>query len=115
MSYANFVSTRLLTLRSRLSAASGVNVPGLVQGPGFLLESHIREQDFEAVSLDIHQIFHKVWCEDRGIKPAIFNSIINKTPISYNANRMKDQADWPPPPISSPSRATSRWAFPKTR
>jgi hypothetical protein len=87
---ANFVSTRLFTLRSRLSAAyKGVNVLVLRDGSrDFFWKATIQELDFEEVALDIHHIFPKAWCEGRGIKPAIFNSIINKTPISYKANRM---------------------------
>lgn len=38
--------------------------------------------------LDIHHIFHKAWCESKGIGPAQYNSVLNKTPISYKANRM---------------------------
>jgi hypothetical protein len=87
---ANFVSTRLLTLRSRLSAAyKGTNVLVLRDGSrDFFWKATIQELDFEEVALDIHHIFPKAWCEERGIKPALFNSIINKTPISYKANRM---------------------------
>ena len=38
--------------------------------------------------LDIHHIFPKDWCAKREISPKRFNSILNKTPISYKANRM---------------------------
>ena len=87
---ANFVSQRLHTLRSRLSAAyKGVNTLVLREGSkDFFWKSSIQELDFEEVALDIHHIFPKAWCETKGIKPAVFNSIINKTPISYKANRM---------------------------
>ena len=37
--------------------------------------------------IDIHHIFPKKWCRDRGISPKVFNSIVNKTAISYKANR----------------------------
>ena len=87
---ANFASQRLLTLRSRLSAAyKGVNVLVLRDGSkDFFWKASIQELDFEEVLLDIHHIFPRAWCEGHGIKPATFNSIINKTPISYKANRM---------------------------
>ncbi len=87
---ASFVAQRLHTLRSRLSAAyKGINVLVLREGSkDFFWKASIQELDFEEVSLDIHHIFPKAWCEARGIKPAVFNSIINKTPISYKANRM---------------------------
>jgi hypothetical protein len=87
---AAFQPTRLLTLRSRLSAAyKGLNTLILRQGSrDFFWKATIQELDHEEVALDIHHIFPKAWCEARGIKPAIFNAIVNKTPISYKANRM---------------------------
>jgi len=42
----------------------------------------------EEVALDIHHIFPKAWCEQQRIKPTVYNAIVNKTPISYKANRM---------------------------
>ena len=38
--------------------------------------------------LDIHHIFPRKWCLTQGIPPRRFNAIINKTPISFKANRM---------------------------
>jgi hypothetical protein len=87
---ANFNSGRLQTLRSRLSAAyKGISV--LVQRQGardFFWKASVQELDQEEVALDIHHIFPKDWCEKKKIKPAAFNSILNKTAISYKANRM---------------------------
>lgn len=87
---ASFSPARLLTLRSRLSAAyKGLNTLILRRGSrDFFWKASIQELDHEEVALDIHHIFPKAWCEAEGIKPAIFNSIVNKTPISYKANRM---------------------------
>lgn len=87
---AAFRPVRLLTLRSRLSAAyKGLNTLILRQGSrDFFWKATIRELDHEEVALDIHHIFPRAWCEQKGIKPAVFNSIVNKTPISYRANRM---------------------------
>jgi hypothetical protein len=68
-----------------------LNVLILRQGSrDFFWKTKIQELDHEEVALDIHHIFPKAWCEqpERAIKPAIFNSVINKTPISYKANRM---------------------------
>ncbi|CAG0956694.1 hypothetical protein BURK2_00506 [Burkholderiales bacterium] len=90
---ANFQSSRLDTLRSRNSAAyKGINV--LIQRNGardFFWKSTIRdldENDWEECKLDIHHIFPKAWCKEMSIGPKRFNSILNKTPISYKANRM---------------------------
>ena len=89
---ASFQPSRLYTLRSRLSAAyKGLTTLILREGAkDFFWKATIQELDHEEVALDIHHIFPKAWCEDaaHGIKPAIYNSIINKTPISYKANRM---------------------------
>lgn len=87
---ASFQPARLLTLRSRLSAAyKGLNTLILRQGSrDFFWKATVQELDHEEVALDIHHIFPKAWCEEKKIKPATFNSIINKTPISYKANRM---------------------------
>ncbi len=87
---ANFQPNRLKTLRSRLSAAyKGLNV--LVQREGskdFFWKASIRDLDADEVALDIHHIFPKQWCEQHSLPAADFDSIINKTPISYKANRM---------------------------
>jgi len=87
---AAFQPNRLNTLRSRLSAAyKGLNTLVLREGASdFFWKATIQELDHEEVALDIHHIFPKAWCEAHDIKPAVFNSIINKTPISYKANRM---------------------------
>ncbi len=90
---ANFQPVRLDTLRSRNSAAyKGINV--LIQRNGaqdFFWKSTIHEldeTDWEECRLDIHHIFPRAWCEAREIGPKRYNSILNKTPISYKANRM---------------------------
>lgn len=90
---ANFQPNRLETLRSRNSAAyKGIST--LVQREGakdFFWKSTIRdlsEDDWEDNRLDIHHIFPKKWCEGKGVPPSRYNSILNKTPISYKANRM---------------------------
>jgi hypothetical protein len=87
---AAFQPSRLYTLRSRLSAAyKGLNILILRDGAkDFFWKATIQELDHEEVALDIHHIFPKAWCEQQRIKPSVFNAIINKTPISYKANRM---------------------------
>jgi hypothetical protein len=44
--------------------------------------------DVDSVALDIHHIFPQDWCRKNNIPRRRWNSIINKTPISYKANRM---------------------------
>jgi hypothetical protein len=87
---AGFNPNRLDTLRSRTSAAyRGLYV--LLQREGacdFFWKARMLDLDLDDVKLDIHHIFPKKWCEDHGIPPRIFNAIVNKTAISYKANRM---------------------------
>ena len=47
----------------------------------------IKDLDAEEIALDIHHIFPRDWCEKRGIERIRYDSILNKTPISYKANR----------------------------
>lgn len=87
---ASFQAQRLKTLRSRLSAAyKGLNTLVLREGAqDFFWQESIQNLDVEEVALDIHHIFPKKWCEDHGQSSKIYDSILNKTPISYKANRM---------------------------
>ncbi len=43
---------------------------------------------FFGENVDIHHIFPQDWCKKHGIKPNVFDSIINKTPLSYRTNRI---------------------------
>lgn len=90
ISEASFSPDRLDTMTSRLSAAyKGLNMLVLREGAqDFFWKAKIQELDDEELALDIHHIFPQDWCEKKGIKRAIYNTIVNKTPISYKANRM---------------------------
>jgi hypothetical protein len=90
---AGFNPNRLDTLRSRTSAAyRGLYV--LLQRDGardFFWKTKMVELDresYDEAKIDIHHIFPKKWCEDHGIQPRVYNAIVNKTAISYKANRM---------------------------
>jgi hypothetical protein len=87
---AAFQPDRLDRLSSRLSAAyKGINVLVLREGAeDFFWKANIRELDAEDVALDIHHIFPQDWCEKQAIPHKVYNAIVNKTPISYKANRM---------------------------
>ncbi len=86
---AGFQASRLDTLRSRGSAAyRGLYV--LLQQQGakdFFWKARLIDIDRNEEKIDIHHIFPRKWCEDRQISPRLFNSIVNKTAISYKANR----------------------------
>ena len=55
---------------------------------GLFWKVRMIDLDRDDRQIDIHHIFPKRWCEEQGIRPSVFNSIISKTPISYRANRM---------------------------
>ncbi len=86
---ANFQPERFDTLRSRLSAAyKAINVLVLREGSkDWFWKASIRELDADEIALDIHHIFPRDWCEKQGISRDRYDSILNKTPISYKANR----------------------------
>lgn len=84
-----FNPTRLLTLQTRQSAA----YKGIM---ALVLKNHCkdfisgREMDFTVYKneyIDIHHIFPRSYCEKANLPKEKWNSIINKTPISYSTNR----------------------------
>jgi len=86
---ASFQPERFDTLRSRLSAAyKGLHVLVIREGAkDWFWKAGIQELDTEEVALDIHHIFPRNWCENNGIPRERYDSILNKTAISYKANR----------------------------
>lgn len=86
---ASFQSDRFYTLRTRLSAAyKGINVLILREGAkDWFWKAGIQELDINEVSLDIHHIFPRIWCINKGKPIKTYDCILNKTPLSYKANR----------------------------
>ncbi len=86
---AGFQPSRLETMQSRISAAyRGLYVLLQQQGAAdFFWKARMIEIDRNEKGIDIHHIFPRKWCEDHGISPRVYNSIVNKTAISYKANR----------------------------
>lgn len=84
-----FRPDRLKTMKSRLSAAyKGVNALLMKQGAlDFRSGQPFDHTVFFGEYVDIHHIFPKDWCTKQGISPKIYDSIINKTPLSYKTNR----------------------------
>jgi hypothetical protein len=39
-------------------------------------------------NVDIHHVFPEAWCKQERIKPEVYNSIVNKTPLSARTNRI---------------------------
>lgn len=85
---ALFQRDRLRSLRSRLSAAyKGMHALVMKQGcRDFISGRGADLMTFFNDKIDIHHIFPQDWCKKRGIAPEIFNSIVNKTPLSKQSN-----------------------------
>ena len=85
-----FRADRLKTMRMRLSAAyKGVNALLMKEGAqDFRSGQKFDHTVFFGENVDIHHIFPQEWCKKHRIKPAIYDSIINKTPLSYRTNRI---------------------------
>ena len=93
MTQANFVPERLFSLRTRNSAAyKGLFALQMKCGAADwgtgdpLVLAAVRRK-----SIDIHHIFPKRWCEkvaQPAIPPVLYDSIINKTPIDSDTNRI---------------------------
>jgi hypothetical protein len=85
-----FRADRLKTMRMRLSAAyKGLNALLMKEGAqDFRSGQKFDHTVFFGENVDIHHVFPQDWCKSHGIKPKVFDSIINKTPLSYRTNRM---------------------------
>lgn len=84
-----FNPTRLLSLQSRQSAA----YKGIM---ALILQNHCkdfisgREMDFtvyKSERIDIHHIFPKDYCIRQDYPKSRWNSVVNKTPLTYTTNR----------------------------
>ena len=86
---ANFAAARLLTLRTRNSAAYKGIYALLLQRGGLDLRTGdtIDIQSYFDEKIDIHHVFPQKWCKDRQLDRGRYDSIVNKTPISAKTNR----------------------------
>lgn len=86
---SNFQANRLLTLRTRNSAAyKGIHALLMRDGSrDFRTGEPIEDQTFFGDNIDIHHIFPRTWCNRNGVSPKTYDSIINKTAISARTNR----------------------------
>jgi hypothetical protein len=87
---ADLREERLRTLRTRLSAAyKGVHALLMRCGAEDFRSGQPFDQTvFFDENVDIHHVFPEAWCKQQGIKPEVYNSIINKTPLSARTNRI---------------------------
>ena len=87
---AQFQAERLLTLRTRISAAyKGLYALQMKRGSrdfksGVTLESNAYFDN----SIDIHHVFPKKWCSKNAVGTGIANSVVNKSPIDSHTNRL---------------------------
>ena len=85
-----FRADRLKTMRMRLSAAyKGINALLMKDGAQDLRSGQeFGYAIFFEENVDIHHIFPQDWCKKHKIEPQVFDSIINKTPLSCKTNRI---------------------------
>ena len=86
---ATFRADRLFSMRMRLSAAyKGVNALLMREGAkDFASGQEFIHTAFFGENVDIHHIFPRAWCRKMEKDWKIYDSIVNKTPLSYRTNR----------------------------
>ena len=89
---ANFVPERLITLRSRASAAyKGVYALQMKNGAADWISGEpLTVANYSDEHIDIHHIFPVAWCRTAApeVPRGLYDSIINKTPIDSTTNRI---------------------------
>ncbi|MDE2802134.1 MAG: DUF262 domain-containing protein [Chloroflexota bacterium] len=92
VSEASFVPERLISLRSRLSAAyKGVMALQMKNGAkDWRTGEPLSVATYDEEHIDIHHIFPVAWCRrpQNGVPQGLYDSIINKTPIDAKTNRI---------------------------
>ncbi|WP_442754262.1 GmrSD restriction endonuclease domain-containing protein [Methylocystis sp. JAN1] len=86
---AAFRAERLDTMTSRLSAAyKGVHALLMKEGArDFRSGQPFNQASYFEEAVDIHHVFPRAWCEKSKIPPKHYDTIVNKTPLSYKTNR----------------------------
>lgn len=87
---ASFHENRLLTLRTRNSAAYK-GFYALLMKSGCVDFKHnqpLSVAAFYSLDVDIHHIFPVKWCDDNRVDRGMRESIVNKTALAYDTNRM---------------------------
>jgi hypothetical protein len=89
MQQAIFSPGRFQSLRTRNSAAYKGLQALLIRGDAldFRTGYSIDDQLYFDERIDIHHVFPQYWCTQKKIKPEVYNSILNKTPLSAKTNR----------------------------
>ena len=86
-----FQQERLRSLRGRQSAAyKAIHVLLMGYDLGcrdFITGKTTGVMTFFNDRIDVHHIFPRAWCNKNGISDSVFNSVVNKTPLSAATNR----------------------------
>jgi hypothetical protein len=87
---ANFPPARLLTLRTRNSAAYKGLYALLMRDGGldFRTGYPIDSQSYFDEKMDVHHIFPQAWCKTNNVDPKRCDCVVNKAPISAKTNRI---------------------------
>lgn len=92
VSEANFIPERLLSLRTRNSAAyKGLYALQMKSGAvDWRTADPLTAATYDDSRVDIHHVFPKAWCgrQKPPVPPRLYDSIINKTPIDAKTNRI---------------------------
>lgn len=90
ISDANFAPARLLSLRTRNSAAyKGLSALLLRDGSrDFRTGEPVDAQSYFDDRIDIYHIFPQSWCKQQGIDARRCDSFVNKTPLSSRTRRL---------------------------
>lgn len=85
-----FRANRLMTMKTRLSAAyKGIHALLMREGAkDFRSGQSFDLTVFFDEDVDIHHIFPKAWCEANKIDVNFYDTVVNKTPLSYRTNRI---------------------------
>jgi hypothetical protein len=86
---ANFVESRLHSLRTRNAAAyKGIYALLLANGArDWMKDKALDKAQYASLRVDIHHIFPKQWCRDHGVDDERRESIVNKSGIADETNR----------------------------
>jgi hypothetical protein len=86
---AGFRESRLLSLKTRNSSAYKGLYALMMRGGAtdWKYRKIIGHATFVPLKIDVHHIFPKAWCAKNDVDDARRESIVNKTPISYETNR----------------------------
>ncbi len=86
---SNFSPMRLTTLQTRNSAAYKGFMALILQNAAkdFISGKAMDFVSYQSENIDIHHIFPQSYCEKNNFDKRKWNSIINKTPLSYKTNR----------------------------